>query len=68
MGIECSYGFWDLYRGAFGKEPSAFEVEEFNLVTQDERNKLVALWAEKAGWPTDWRVGTDGQRYLAFYP
>ncbi len=67
MGIECDYGFWDLYRAAYGREAEVLDMEQLYALSQDERNEVVAKWAHMAGWRTDWRVGTDGLRYLAFY-
>lgn len=68
MGIECSYSFWDLYKTAFGEDPSDEYKQEFFQMSQDERNKAVSEWAQKAGWETDERVGSDGLVYTAFAP
>lgn len=68
MGIECDYSFKDLYFAAFGEAPTQDEMVEFLRLDQDVRNERVKLWAEKAGWGTDDRVGTDGPVYTAFCP
>lgn len=68
MGVECSYSFWDLYKTAFGKEADEALRSDFGKMTQDERNKTVRQWAEKAGWETSERIGSDGLAYTAFAP
>ncbi len=68
MGIECAYSFKDLFKATFGQDPSAGELEELYLLSQSEKNAVVAKWAKRAGWTTAVRLGTDGVEYLAFYP
>lgn len=68
MNESCSYSFWDLYYAAFEKEISLHEKEEFLKKSQEEKNNLVRIWAEKAGWKTEERIGSDDILYVAFHP
>jgi len=68
MGIECSYSFWDLFVAAFQREPTDNQRYEFGILTQHERNRRVKLWAQKAGWGVEDRIGSDGNLYTAFCP
>ena len=68
MGLECAYGFGDLYAAAHGKSMPARVARELMNGSQEERNRTVAIWAEKAGWETESRNGSDGKIYLAFCP
>ena len=68
MGVECSYGFKDLYRAAYGKAMERETEQHLYSVDQNERNELVTKWAIDAGWETSPRTGTDGLIYLAFCP
>ncbi len=68
MPIECAYSFKDLYKAAFSQEISEEKWVQFGKISQDERNKLVRRWAQKAGWEIKDKPGTDGLTYTAFCP
>ena len=68
MGVECAYGFKDLYRAAYGKAMAREIEERLYSVDQGERNEMVEQWARDAGWDTSSRTGSDGLTYLAFCP
>ena len=68
MGVECAYGFNDLYKAAHGTGLPKEVSESLFGCTQEERNRRVADWARKAGWQTESRIGSDGVEYLAFCP
>ena len=67
-GVECAYGFQDLFFAAFGRMPDDTEIGEFMLLDQPEKNLRVKEWAELAGWETQERVGDDRVVYTAFAP
>lgn len=64
---ECEYSFEMLYRAAFGKNIPKKEKLKLQSLEQEEINQLVRVWANKAGWKTEIRKGTDGREYIAFY-
>lgn len=66
--VECDYSFEMLYKAAFGKNFSVKEKNRFQGLNQREINKLVLIWAEKAKWETQKKIGANGQEFLAFYP
>ena len=68
MHDECSYSFWDLFEAANKRQATVTEKNNFQKITQEERNKLVKKWAKKASWGVDDRVGSDGKIYTAFCP
>ena len=68
MGRECAYSFDHLFDAAHGRSMTEAEKQWLWEATQDARNNAVAEWAERAGWETSPRVGTDGLVYLAFCP
>ena len=68
MGIECSYSFNDLYYAAYGELMERDVEDRLYAVDQKERNRMVAEWADDAGWETTPRTGSDGLTYLAFCP
>lgn len=65
--VECDYSFEMLYKAAFGKSLSKKEIAKLQTSSQNEINSLVLIWATKAGWTTDRRLGDDGKDYIAFY-
>jgi hypothetical protein len=67
-GIECDYSFDMLYKAAFGKSISQKKKQQLQNLAQENVNKLVAEWAQKAGWKTQEKIGEDNALYLAFYP
>ncbi len=68
MDISCNFSFWDLYKAAFKKNPSKKLKKDFQNLSQIEINKHVLIWAKKAGWQTEERIGSDKKIYLAFFP
>jgi hypothetical protein len=68
MAIECNYSFQDLYFAAFGHKPPLKEKIKLQKLSQEEINVLVRTWAEKAGWKTQKKKGTDKNVYLSFHP
>ncbi len=68
MAIECAYSFRDLFNAAYGREPNDGELQRFYSFSQEERNKTVKRWAQKANWEVAERIGSDGVVYLAFAP
>lgn len=68
MDASCNFSFWDLYTAAHGKTATVEFKKEFMSQPQDHINKSVKLWAEKAQWRTEERIGTDKKLYLAFFP
>lgn len=68
MKLECAYSFADLYTAAFGKKPEQAELDALYALSQTERNGQVEVWAQRAGWGTEPRVGSDGVIYIAFCP
>lgn len=68
MGDECSFGFADLYKAAFGHNPPDSVIMELLSLDQETKNAKVRQWAALAGWGTDERRGTDGLMYTAFSP
>ncbi len=65
---ECAYSFKDLYIAAFGKAPDRHVFSKFELASQSQKNEIVKQWAQKAGWQTVSRFGSDGAVYTAFAP
>lgn len=68
MDVSCNFSFWDLYVAAFGKAATPSFRKKFVTLSQDMINKKVMLWANKAGWKTEKRIGSDKKLYIAFYP
>lgn len=68
QGFECNFSFEDLYKAAFGKVLSQEEKEKLQKLPQQKINSLILEWANKANWNIYPKLGTDGKKYLAFYP
>lgn len=68
MDSACNFSFWDLYKAAFGKSATPAVKKRFFTLSQKAINKKVTLWAQRAGWKTEERMGTDNKLYIAFYP
>lgn len=66
--LECDYSFEMLYKAAFGKSITKEEKTKLKILPQREINKLVIVWAKKAGWVTESKKGVDKKDYIAFYP
>ncbi len=64
----CNYSFDDLYKAAFGKKLKPTEKRNLQNLPQEEINRLVQQWADKSGWKTNLKKGTDNQLYLSFQP
>jgi hypothetical protein len=64
----CNYSFDDLYKAAFGKKMPQIEKLKLQRLSQEGINELVIAWVQQAGWQTFARTGTDGKKYVAFYP
>ncbi len=65
---ECAFSFNDLYKAAFNENPSDEMLQNFSRLPQEEKNGVVKDWAQKAGWQTITRLGSDGITYTAFAP
>lgn len=68
MNTECNYSYADLYRSAYGKNPTELILKKFTQLPQSGKNNLVKKWAKKAKWQTRRRKGYDGKLYIAFAP
>lgn len=66
--IECDYSFDMLYKAAFGTELPLKEKKKFKKLDQDSINRLVEVWAQKAGWVTHLKSDQLGREFLAFHP
>lgn len=64
----CKYSFDDLYKAAFKKGLNEIEKKKFQGMSQENINRIVQQWADKAGWNTAIKKGGDKKIYLAFYP
>lgn len=64
----CNYSFDDLYSAAYGKKITLQEKKELQKLPQEKINSCVVEWAQKAGWKTKEKRGTDGNIYLSFHP
>jgi hypothetical protein len=68
MAIECAYSFSDLFEAVYLRKPTIKETANFGNMNQEDKNNIVKKWAQKAGWETKERIGTDGLLYIAFAP
>lgn len=64
----CRYSFDDLHNARFGRVMTISEKQNLFTLSQDERNRVVGEWAEKAGWLTQDVVGDNGVMYRSFMP
>lgn len=64
----CDYSFDDLYKAAYKRNLKVTEKKKLQRLPQEEINKLVIIWAKKAGWATKVKPSSNGIKYLAFYP
>lgn len=67
-GLECHYSFWDLSEAALGAKVSKDDKKDFLELSQEKKNKQIKIWANRAGWVYEDRVGSDGKIYTAFSP
>lgn len=65
---ECNYSFYDLYKAAYGHRIPLKEKKKLQMLSQDEINAQVLIWAKEAGWKTKKKKGTDKKTYLSFHP
>lgn len=65
---ECNYSFYDLYKAAYGHRIPLKEKKKLQMLSQDEINAQVLVWAKEAGWKTKKKKGTDKKTYLSFHP
>lgn len=68
MAEECDYSFNDLFVAAEKRQMSEKEKSEFLALRQEAINEQVRVLAQKAGWGTMDKIGTDGRIYRAFCP
>ncbi|MBK6912010.1 MAG: hypothetical protein IPH10_13950 [bacterium] len=68
MSSHCAYSFADLYRAAYGGEPTREQLQELYALAQEQRNAVVREWVKRAGWETVDVRGTDGEVYASFGP
>ena len=71
MGIECEYGFEDLFRAATGLEMTNEYKQRINTMTQEGRNAWVRAFVVRTNGEyscdTEPGIGTDGIEYIAFW-
>lgn len=68
MTNNCLYSFADLFEAAFERKADSTELASLYSLPQEERNRLVSVWAAEAGWLTKDVRGTDGVIYTSFWP
>ena len=65
---RCSMGFAELFQLAKGREWTEEEVQGFQALDQQGKNRVVKQLAAEAGCiRTEDQVGTDGVVYTAFW-
>ena len=68
VGPECCFSFADLFIAAEGRGWTVEEESMFLNLTQEDRNKWVSKFLEKAPeFVSQDKVGTDGVVYRAFW-
>ncbi|MEI8281051.1 MAG: hypothetical protein WCG75_01475 [Armatimonadota bacterium] len=68
LGPECCFSFADLFVATEGRMWTVDEAQDFQKLSQDQKNAWVTVLAEKAPqFVTVNRMGIDGVVYRAFW-
>ncbi|MEX0672705.1 MAG: hypothetical protein WDZ82_01145 [Candidatus Paceibacterota bacterium] len=68
MALECNYSYKDLYKAAFGKEPTFADLKVLKNLPYPTRERVVQNWIERAGWISKTVHSDDGKSYRMFKP
>ena len=56
MSQESNYSFSNLFFAAFDRYQTSQEMGMFLKLSQEDKNREIVSWAQKAGWQTQERI------------